>query len=101
MSDDDDDLRTRIAGWFKARRAWRHCPHHNVRGIYGDEANHTPGYRRAQCMDCGNYLDGQVFHRMSNNTRCEHEDEDVVEHDYRLTAVCKQCGAVTTLLADD
>lgn len=37
-----------------------HCPHSNLRGIYGDEINHTPGYRRLQCNDCGRFLDGPV-----------------------------------------
>ena len=36
------------------------CPHLNVRGIYGDEINQTPGFRRLQCVDCGRYLDGPV-----------------------------------------
>jgi len=30
----------------------------DIRGIYGDEINRTPGYRRLQCMDCGQLLDG-------------------------------------------
>lgn len=38
----------------------KHCPHVNLRGIYGDEINHTPGYRRNQCRDCGRLLDGPV-----------------------------------------
>lgn len=38
----------------------RHCPHNNVRGIYGDAIIHTPGQRRNRCMDCGNTLDGPV-----------------------------------------
>lgn len=38
--------------------ARRHCPHMDIRGIYGDEINHTPGCRRLQCMDCGRLLDG-------------------------------------------
>lgn len=37
-----------------------HCAHVTVRGIYGDEINHTPGGRRIQCMDCGALLDGPV-----------------------------------------
>ncbi len=40
------------------RRQRRHCPHSDVRGIYGDEINHTPGGRRLQCRDCGRLLDG-------------------------------------------
>jgi hypothetical protein len=39
----------------------RHCPHGSLRGIYGDEINHTPGYRRLQCRDCGRFLDGPAF----------------------------------------
>jgi len=31
-----------------------------VRGIYGDEINRTPGFRRMQCRDCGRLLDGPV-----------------------------------------
>jgi hypothetical protein len=38
----------------------QHCPHTHVRGIYGDEINHTPGYRRNECLDCGRLLDGPV-----------------------------------------
>ncbi|WP_062077730.1 hypothetical protein [Demequina globuliformis] len=38
----------------------KHCPHANLRGIYGDEANHTPKGRRLQCEDCLRFLDGPV-----------------------------------------
>lgn len=38
----------------------KHCPHSNLRGIYGDEINHTPGNRRLICLDCYRYLDGPV-----------------------------------------
>jgi hypothetical protein len=36
-------------------RWWRRppCRHDNLRGIYGDEINRTPGYARSQCRDCG------------------------------------------------
>lgn len=44
--------------WEFSKR--RHCPHVHVRGIYGDEINHTPGYRRNQCLTCGRLLDGPV-----------------------------------------
>lgn len=37
----------------------RHCPHLNLRGIYGDEINLVGGYRLV-CQDCGNLLDGPV-----------------------------------------
>ena len=37
-----------------------YCPHVHVRGIYGDEINHTPGHRRLVCQDCGQLLDGPV-----------------------------------------
>lgn len=40
-------------------RAW-HCPHSNLRGIYGDEINATGG-RRLACLDCGRLLDGAVM----------------------------------------
>lgn len=36
------------------------CPHVAIRGIFGDEINHTPGFRRLQCLDCGRHLDGPV-----------------------------------------
>jgi hypothetical protein len=42
---------------------WRdklHCPHRNLRGIYGDEILHIPGGRRLVCRDCGRLLDGPV-----------------------------------------
>lgn len=42
------------------RRERKHCPHSRLRGIYGDEINRTPGYRRLQCLDCERYLDGPV-----------------------------------------
>lgn len=42
-------------------RERRHCPHSDVRGIYGDEINYTPGFRRMQCSDCGRLLDGPVW----------------------------------------
>ena len=31
------------------------CPHHRLRGIYGDEINHRGG-KRAECYDCGRLL---------------------------------------------
>ena len=43
------------------RRQRRYCPHIHVRGIYGDEINHTPGFRRLECLDCGRLLDGPVL----------------------------------------
>lgn len=49
---------TALIRWIESRRKWRHCPHDNVRGIYGDAANHSPGQRRNRCLDCGNTLDG-------------------------------------------
>ena len=42
------------------RRSWRRCPHVKIRGIYGDEINFTPGYRRLQCVKCGRLLNGPV-----------------------------------------
>lgn len=47
-----------IKWWQIGKR--RHCPHVRVRGIYGDQINHTPGYRRNLCVDCGQLLDGPV-----------------------------------------
>ncbi|AXQ53057.1 hypothetical protein SEA_RANDO14_37 [Mycobacterium phage Rando14] len=44
-------------------RRRRHCPHRNTTGIYGDQINHTPGYRRSVCNDCGDLLDGPVLER--------------------------------------
>lgn len=41
---------------FRANR----CPHTSIRGIYGDEINRTPGYRRLVCRNCGRLLDGPV-----------------------------------------
>jgi len=53
-----------IGGLWATRTQWRrpraHCPHGDLRGIYGDEINHTPGGRRLQCLDCGELLDGPV-----------------------------------------
>ena len=43
------------------RRDRKHCPHIHVRGIYGDEITRTPGWRRNQCLDCGQHLDGPVL----------------------------------------
>ena len=43
------------------RRERRRCPHIHVRGIHGDEINHTPGGRRLECLDCGQLLDGPVL----------------------------------------
>lgn len=40
-------------------RSWRRCPHASIRGIYGDEINHSAGYR-LECEDCGRLLDGPV-----------------------------------------
>ncbi|OHD15001.1 MAG: hypothetical protein A2Y38_25645 [Spirochaetes bacterium GWB1_59_5] len=49
----------RLMKWWRASRKWRHCPHENIRGIYGDMINYVGG-RRLVCMDCGNLLDGPV-----------------------------------------
>lgn len=43
------------------RRDRKYCPHSNLRGIYGDEINHTPGFRRLKCLSCGRLLDGPVM----------------------------------------
>lgn len=43
------------------RRAWRRCPHIRLRGIYGDEINHSAGYR-LECVVCGRLLDGPVYY---------------------------------------
>lgn len=43
------------------RRDRKRCPHSNLRGIYGDEINHTPRFSRLQCRDCGQLLDGPVM----------------------------------------
>lgn len=43
------------------RRDRKRCPHSNLRGIYGDEINHTPRFSRLQCRDCGRFLDGPVM----------------------------------------
>lgn len=40
---------------FKVNR----CPHAHIRGIYGDEINHSGGYRLC-CRNCGLLLDGPV-----------------------------------------
>lgn len=40
-------------------RERRHCPHSNLRPIYGDEIIQA-GFRRLQCMDCRQLLDGPV-----------------------------------------
>ncbi|WPH57635.1 hypothetical protein [Mycobacterium phage WXIN] len=47
-----------IKWWQFSRRA--HCPHLLVRRIYGDEINHTPGFRRDECQLCGRLLDDEV-----------------------------------------
>ena len=47
------------------------CPHLHLRGVYGDEINHTPGYRRIRCTDCGQALDGHV--RIAEDRRCDDE----------------------------
>lgn len=54
----DEDRR----GPMIRKKFWRRnrCPHVHIRGIYGDEINHTPGYRRLRCIDCGLLLDGPV-----------------------------------------
>lgn len=43
--------------WYNRSR----CPHTHVRGIYGDENNHTPNGSRLQCFDCYRFLDGPVW----------------------------------------
>ena len=32
------------------------CPHVRIRGVFGDEINHTGS--RLRCLDCKRYLDG-------------------------------------------
>lgn len=51
---------------------WRHCPHVNIRGIYGDEINHTPKNRRLECADCGQLLDGPVSLATAGKEHHEH-----------------------------
>ena len=46
--------------WLTDRRRRKHCPHSRLRGIYGDEINRTPGFRRLICRDCCTPLDGPV-----------------------------------------
>lgn len=46
--------------WMAERRKRKHCPHSRLRGFYGDKANHTPGFRHLECLDCGRFLDGPV-----------------------------------------
>lgn len=60
-------------------KRWKrlHCPHSNVRGIYGDEINHTPGFRRNECLDCERLLDGPVI--MSRDPM--YRTVPTVEHD--------------------
>lgn len=43
-------------GLFRSKR--KHCPHSNLRGIYGDEINQH-GFR-LECVTCGRLLDGPV-----------------------------------------
>lgn len=45
--------------WFRRRKTRKHCPHIDLHGIYGDEANHVGGYR-LRCGDCGMLLEGPV-----------------------------------------
>ena len=52
----------------------RHCPHSRLRGIYGDEINHTPGFRRLECLDCGRLLNGPVI--LAESRRMEHAEGD-------------------------
>lgn len=52
-------MTTESIRWWHSRRK-RHCPHVRVLGIYGDAINHTPGFRRNRCQDCGRLLDGPV-----------------------------------------
>jgi hypothetical protein len=43
--------------WYNRHR----CPHTSLRGIYGDEINHTPHFSRLQCHNCYRFLDGPVW----------------------------------------
>ena len=49
-----------VVSWLDERRRRKSCPHSRLRGIYGDEINHTPGFRRLECLNCGRPLDGPV-----------------------------------------
>lgn len=46
--------------------ARRHCPHVRLRGIYGDEANHSRF--RLECLDCTALLDGPVVLEQSRRS---------------------------------
>lgn len=62
-----------IKWWHFSKR--RHCPHVRLRGIYGDEINHTPGYRRNECLDCGRLLDGPVSISVSRRDTPTQEEQ--------------------------
>ena len=51
---------TSIREYFVYQNAWRHCPHSNLIGVYGDAIIFVTNGRRLICQDCGNTLDGPV-----------------------------------------
>lgn len=50
-------MRRAIKRWWVRRRYLRHCPHSELRAIYGDEI-HAVGGWRLRCRICGRYLYG-------------------------------------------
>ena len=54
------DCMKALTKWWRRSRKWRHCPHRNVIGVYGDGVYLMPKNRRLICEDCGNSLDGPV-----------------------------------------
>lgn len=55
-----------IKMWWRSR----HCPHSNLRGIYGDEII-ARGFFRLECEDCQRRLDGPVS--LAKHRRAEKE----------------------------
>ena len=77
-------LAHRIARWLTGHNRRKHCPHSNLRGIYGDEINHTPGFRRLICRDCSTLIDGPA-RLAASRQRAEGRREDRKVTDTRHT----------------
>jgi hypothetical protein len=48
-----------VTNWWQRRKDRKHCPHSNLRPIYGDEIYQAGGYR-LHCRDCRQLVGGPV-----------------------------------------
>lgn len=79
-------------GWF-GKQAKEHCPHVDLRGIYGDMINSCGGWR-LWCGDCERFIDGPVKLAERRVPRCNKCAHDAHAGVCQNTAVLDACGCV-------